>query len=575
MALFDFLIHKYKMRNLFNLLIFYSTVTFSQTAKEFLINDNDKVFRTLITDIIAESKNYGYNLNRNNQGDYIFEERMSKCILLTKKIGNSYEEGFPNYSVGYINKKYSFTQSNIIEAYPWEIETEIVLLQYENVGITQIKNYYNKTVDDIVKNNIKNNYITSKTSNKLNFKSSISGQYYDLCNESIIQKPCPDSEKDENEDCISGCNVFLRGESFESERGIDNAIQNSYYLTFSFKDKGISKLLEKANTIVSNLNSSFDNIRFTVGGQDMRKINQYDLEAMVKFFLEDCKKSNNNVPEINTLKATFEPLEGSVIALSYGFGDDTTIVIKVDPEKWAKSSIEKKWYVLYHELGHDVLNLEHGQGGKMMFNFADKEYTWDDFFKDKDYMINFIKTPDNIKINFGEIKKTIATVNIGTQEWTTINLNVSKYRNGDIIPEVKDQKKWSTLTTGAWCYYNNDPINGNIYGKLYNWYAVNDTRGLAPEGFHIPSEVELRKITDLTEEAKFKDSTGFNGLPGGARKDDSIFKGIGFECTWWSSTKKDEVTKMAWNIWLYYNDEISGWTIDNKTNGYSVRCVKD
>ena len=64
----------------------------------------------------------------------------------------------------------------------------------------------------------------------------------------------------------------------------------------------------------------------------------------------------------------------------------------MDPEKWAKSSIEKRWYVLYHELGHDVLNLEHGQGGKMMFNFADKEYTWDDFFKDKDYMINFIKT---------------------------------------------------------------------------------------------------------------------------------------------------------------------------------------
>lgn len=390
MKILIFLTHKHKMRNLFNLLIFFSTFTFSQTAKEFLTNDNDKLFRSLITNIIAESKNYGYNIKRNNQGDYIFEERMSKYILLTKKIGNSYEEGFPNYSVGYIYKKYFFTQSNIIEAYPWKIETEIVLLQYENVGSTQIKNYYNKTVDDIVKNNIKNNYITSKTSNKLNFKS-ITGQYYDLCNESIIQKPCPDDEKDENEDCISGCNVFLRGESFESKRVNDNAINNSYYLTFSFKDKGMSKLLENANTIVSNSNNSFDNIRFTIGGQDMRKINQYDLETMVKFFLEDCKKSNKKVPEINTLKATFEPLEGSVIALSYGYGDDTTIVIKVDPEKWAKSSIEKRWYVLYHELGHDVLNLEHGQGGKMMFNFADKEYTWDDFFKDKDYMINFIK----------------------------------------------------------------------------------------------------------------------------------------------------------------------------------------
>ena len=91
------------------------------------------------------------------------------------------------------------------------------------------------------------------------------------------------------------------------------------------------------------------------------------------------KKSNKKVPELNTLKATFEPLQGNLIALSYALGDDSSIIIKVDPEKWANASIEKKWYVLYHELGHDVLNLEHGQGGKMMFNFADKEYTWDDF----------------------------------------------------------------------------------------------------------------------------------------------------------------------------------------------------
>ena len=379
------------MRNLYILIVLFSTFSFSQTAKEFLINDNDKIFRTLITDIIAESKNYEYNIERNNLGDYIFQEGMSKYILLTKKIHSSFQEGFPDYSVGYIHKKYFFIESNIVEAYPWEIETEIVLLQYENVGISQIKNYFNKTVDDIDKNNIKNNYITSKTSNKLNFKSSITGQYYDLCKESIIQKPCSDSEKDENGDCISECNLFLRGQSFKSERGNDNVIRNFYCLTFSFKEKGMSNLIELADTTFSKSNSLMDNIRFTIGGQDMRKINEYDLEAMVKFFLEDCKRNNKNVPEIFTLKATFETLEGSEIALSYGYGDDATIIIKVDPEKWAKSSIEKKWYVLYHELGHDVLNLEHGQGGKMMFNFADKEYTWDEFFKDKDYMMNFNK----------------------------------------------------------------------------------------------------------------------------------------------------------------------------------------
>ena len=67
------------------------------------------------------------------------------------------------------------------------------------------------------------------------------------------------------------------------------------------------------------------------------------------------------------------------------------IKIVVDDVEWTKASIEKRWYVLYHELGHDVLNLEHGQGGKMMFSLAEKEYSWDDFFKDKEYMFNFKK----------------------------------------------------------------------------------------------------------------------------------------------------------------------------------------
>jgi uncharacterized protein (TIGR02145 family) len=78
------------------------------------------------------------------------------------------------------------------------------------------------------------------------------------------------------------------------------------------------------------------------------------------------------------------------------------------------------------------------------------------------------------------------TVIIGSQVWTSTNLNVSAYRNGDLIPQVQDDDTWNKLTTGAWCYYNNDSSNGTKYGKLYNWYAVNDPRGLAPKGYHIP-----------------------------------------------------------------------------------------
>ena len=88
-------------------------------------------------------------------------------------------------------------------------------------------------------------------------------------------------------------------------------------------------------------------------------------------------------------------------------------------------------------------------------------------------------------------------VTIGSQVWTSKNLNVATYRNGDVIPQVQNEKAWAKLTTGAWCYYNNDSKNGAIYGKLYNWYAVNDPRGLAPKGFHISSDSELNNVTDL------------------------------------------------------------------------------
>jgi hypothetical protein len=86
----------------------------------------------------------------------------------------------------------------------------------------------------------------------------------------------------------------------------------------------------------------------------------------------------------------------------------------------------------------------------------------------------------------------ITEVTIGTQIWMNKNLDVSTYRNGNPIPQVQDSATWVNLTTGAWCYYQyNDPVYGYTYGKLYNWYAVNDPRGLAPIGWHLPSRTEM------------------------------------------------------------------------------------
>jgi uncharacterized protein (TIGR02145 family) len=183
------------------------------------------------------------------------------------------------------------------------------------------------------------------------------------------------------------------------------------------------------------------------------------------------------------------------------------------------------------------------------------------------------------------------TIQIGNQLWSKENLDVSFYRNGDEIPYVDNATTWVGLTTGAWCYYNNDPANGEKYGKLYNWYAVNDARGLAPQGWHIPSDAEWTILTTKLGESpggKMKtagttnwstpntgatNSSGFAGLPGGYRFNDGTFYVIGLSGYWWSST--EYVATYAWYRYLNYNGSDVGRSFNTLRLGLSVRCVRD
>ena len=187
----------------------------------------------------------------------------------------------------------------------------------------------------------------------------------------------------------------------------------------------------------------------------------------------------------------------------------------------------------------------------------------------------------------------LTTIQIGNQNWTTRNLEVTTYKNGDPIPEVQSASTWSTLTTGAWCYFNNSLSNGTTYGKLYNWYAVNDPRGLAPNGYHIPTDAEWSTLITsqggtLTAGGKLKEtgishwlapntgatnSTGFTGLPGGYRSDLGSDFNFATEGNWWTKTQID-----ANNAKEFYlentNASISPYTLLKKS-GLSVRCLKD
>ncbi|MEI6090297.1 MAG: FISUMP domain-containing protein [bacterium] len=189
---------------------------------------------------------------------------------------------------------------------------------------------------------------------------------------------------------------------------------------------------------------------------------------------------------------------------------------------------------------------------------------------------------------------------ICNQVWLGCNLDVDTYRDGTPIPEVTNRDEWVKLTTGAWCYYENDPAMGAIYGKLYNWYAVNDPRGLAPEGWHIPTDAEWTELSDCLGGEKVAggklkstgtneigdglwsspnegatNESGFSGLPGGFRfgTDYTIFAEMGAMGLWWSS---DEVT--ITNAWVRVLNAYDTYLIksqDKKSAGYSVRCVKN
>lgn len=195
-------------------------------------------------------------------------------------------------------------------------------------------------------------------------------------------------------------------------------------------------------------------------------------------------------------------------------------------------------------------------------------------------------------------KETIPTIKIGNLIWMTNNLDVDTFRNGDTIPEAKTYyalDSFARLKQAAWSYYNNHKDPKSSYGRLYNWYAVNDARGLAPKGFHVASKNEWLSLIDTLggkENAGLKlksnrewtksngpfpnnvQSNGFNALPGGYQ----WASGGGFSFKhetgfWWTSTAIS--SSQAVNFSLYH---ISGYVDQsnmNFENAISVRCVKD
>ncbi len=189
--------------------------------------------------------------------------------------------------------------------------------------------------------------------------------------------------------------------------------------------------------------------------------------------------------------------------------------------------------------------------------------------------------------------KSNHAITIGTQEWMTQNLRTTKYKNGDALPNVTNNTDWGNLGSGAYCWYNNDNGYEQPYGKLYNWYAVNDARGLCPTGWHVPTDAEWDTLTTflgglsaaggpmkeagtahwISPNTGATNESGFTGLPGGYRLDDGMFGSAGNVGDWWSSTESSSSHAWFRNL-SYFSDVVYRDDVD-KRSGFSVRCVLD
>lgn len=234
--------------------------------------------------------------------------------------------------------------------------------------------------------------------------------------------------------------------------------------------------------------------------------------------------------------------------------------------------------------------------------------------------------------------KVYKTVKIGNQTWMTENLNVGRFMNGDSILECKTNDEWSKAAENkqpAWCYYDNDPKNGDKYGRLYNWYAIFDSRKIAPYGWHVSSDKEWKVLTLLLGDIKkaggklkSKDSwsnhsfvsctscmssrtinneykscsvcknervvyvavagngtnsTGFTALPGGYRNSDGTFDSVQERSFWWTASEtgiegESFSPGTAWGVWIRdisnFDHSISRYATD-KNQGYYIRCIKN
>jgi uncharacterized protein (TIGR02145 family) len=310
-------------------------------------------------------------------------------------------------------------------------------------------------------------------------------------------------------------------------------------------------------------------------------------------WLSGCVKSN---PDLTTPLKQVETIPNAPSNLSGVVNSSTQITLY-----WRDESTNESEFKIERKIGSGAFVIV-GNTSKDITSFVDINLIPNTIYTYRVFSKNSYGNSNNHSNELNRSTTDSAlTVTIGSQIWSKFNLDVTTYSDGTPIPQVSNPVEWSNLTTGAWCYYNNDTANGVVYGKLYNWYAVagihdNDpttpNKTLAPSGWRIPSNNDWTELTNFlgareVAGSKMKatgttlwnaaniatNESGFTALPGGDRIIDGSFQSIGNWTAWWSTSEYGSDSNLVRGLGILHYSPFSFISLNYKKMGLSVRCV--
>jgi uncharacterized protein (TIGR02145 family) len=247
-------------------------------------------------------------------------------------------------------------------------------------------------------------------------------------------------------------------------------------------------------------------------------------------------------------------------------------------------------------------SITYSDGDQMVIHLSDRTLLQIPFNAIDSITYSVPVSPFNPGLLYGTITdidgNSYKTIQIGSQIWMAENLRVTKFKNNITIPNISDSLQWAGIYDNntqahALAYYQNDPSNNSVYGKLYNWHAAVNTNGICPQGWHVPSDGEWTILTNFlggesvaagkmksvgisywkSPNVEATNSSGFSALAGGLRYYYSSFDFLFDFGTWWSATADN--TTRSWARYLSYEYGSVFRTSSIKENGFSIRCLKD